>query len=781
MQDGQYELVNNEVVIKGKVKDKGDLTYNLETLYKQRTNRNYLLFFSREKLWFRIQNKEPKGWLGRFWRKSITEKTAAPPAIYSDSLTDVTVADMERYLHYIGYFNGEVIPQREGKRQRMRVRYFVRPGERFIIDSVNFASTDPEIEALLQNAKDESVFQPGAPLNLELFGTEKRRITNHLREYGYAQFYPAQIADLQIDTFQNYKRGNLYINAQTPYGDSLHRQFFIGEIDVFPDYTDDSQNIVRDTSIAGLHFYLSERGYVVDRNTLRRAISLRPGELYRTTNETKTFQALDELGIFRFVRIKPYFDADYPDVINFQIQLTPNYLMEFDASFEVNYTNRPSSSLSNNLFGTSVSPVLIHRNLFGGAELLRTSLRAGGEIAPNDTLSLWNTVDLGAEFNLQLPSFRDYFGLWKNVYRRITGPSLYSKFKKTSTTSFLAKYDYLNILRWYRLHSMQLSYGYRARLSNLSSLNVDHFAINLLNPSTEPDFDQLRAENDFLDRSFGRQLFVSLLFRDFNYNRRKRPSARGQTSSFNWNVEVAGAEVLGANQLYNFATGESDTFRLFTANRSDTIEISQYAKTSVELRYLKPTSSTTSFATRVHFGIAVPYGNTGDVPYVKQLFAGGANSMRAWPQRGLGPGGFQDPLANNPENNFRLFQTGNIKLEMNAEYRFPIFLYLKGAVFLDVGNIWTLEADEERPGAQFLFKRGAGENEYPFYRQLAVAGGLGFRLDVSYFILRFDVGARLRNTFPRETLNPSEADWWNNWEQLRTNNLGYNLGLGMPF
>lgn len=784
LQEGEYDLVSNQVVIKEKVKDKGDLQYELETLYKQRPNRNYLLFFSREKLWFKIQSREPRTWLGRVWRNGVTEKTAAPPAIYNDSITDATVAEMERYLHYIGYFNGKVIPQREGHKDQMKVRYFAFPGPRFTIDSVSFSSEDPNIDTLLQDIKPASLFEAGAPLNLKLYSAEKRRITNHMRQNGYAQFFPAQIGDISVDTFQNYKKANLYIDALTPYGDSLHRQFRIGEINVFPDFSSDTSTIVRDTVIAGLRFFLTDRNFVVDQTTLRRAISLRPGEMYSTLNEDKTFKALDELGIFRFVRIKPVYYPDRPDEVDFQIFLTPNYLMEFDASVELNYTNRSSGGASNNLLGASLSPVLIHRNVFGGAESLRTSFRAGVEMAVSrdQDAAFWNTVDLGVEFNLQLPNFRDYFGLWRGLYRHLTGPRIYRPFRTQSTTSFIAKYDYLNIFDWYRLHSMQLGFGYRARLSSLSSLSVNHFAINFLNPSTEMRFDEQREQNGYLDRSFGQQLFVSFLFRDFDYNRRSRTSQRGRTRSLNWGFEVAGAEILGLNALHNLITDSDDVFQLFSNNRTDTIEISQYAKTHLELRLAKPLSSTTSFASRLHFGIAVPYGNTSDVPYVKQLFAGGANSMRAWPQRGLGPGGFQDPLANDPMNNFRLFQTGNIRLEMNAEYRFPIFLYLKGAIFFDVGNVWTLNEDNERPGSQFLFRGGdLSNNEYPFYRQLAVAGGLGFRLDVSYFLIRFDVGARLRNSFPSHFDNPNEGDWWNNWEEIRSSSLGYNLGLGMPF
>ena len=161
--------------------------------------------------------------------------------------------------------------------------------------------------------------------------------------------------------------------------------------------------------------------------------------------------------------------------------------------------------------------------------------------------------------------------------------------------------------------------------------------------------------------------------------------------------------------------------------------------------------------------------------------------MRAWAPRGLGPGGFQDPLANSAVNNFRLFQTGDFKLEMNMEYRFPIFLRIKGAIFADVGNVWTFEEDLERPGSQLKFGAATPNSDsglwyYPFYKQLAIAGGMGLRVDLSYFIFRFDVGAKLRNNAPsfRDTKAPESA-WWNDFRDIDTNDFGFNFGLGFPF
>ncbi|MEL7222486.1 MAG: BamA/TamA family outer membrane protein, partial [Bacteroidota bacterium] len=217
---------------------------------------------------------------------------------------------------------------------------------------------------------------------------------------------------------------------------------------------------------------------------------------------------------------------------------------------------------------------------------------------------------------------------------------------------------------------------------------------------------------------------------------------------------------------------------------SDSIEISQYVRTEVELRFNKQINAEQSFVGRFNVAAARPFGFTTDVPYVKQFFVGGANSMRGWAQRGLGPGGYLDPLSLNPDNNFRLFQTGDFKMEMNLEYRFPIALWFKGAIFMDVGNVWTFEKDDDRPGSQFLLSSGEDLAEFPFYKQFAVAAGLGLRVDVSYFIFRFDVGSKLRNSFPSYLIDDKsqpESAWWNDFQDVDASDFGFNVGLGMPF
>ncbi len=791
-----YLLDENTIIIKDKIRDKSNLKYELTAFYRQQPNTNYFWFIPRERIYFKAQEREKSTKFQRWWRKSFEEK----PSIYSDSLTTITALDMQKYLRYKGYLNAAVIPQRDPKKKKMRVSYYVLPGQLYSIDTVSFYSTDPNVHKILNKARDESYFKTGAPLNLSLFNQEKLRITQLLKNNGNAEFYSTYVKDLEVDTFQLRHRANLYINVVTPYGDSVHQKYYIGDVDIYLDHSFTQDNTARDTTIAGLHFYLSKRDFIVSSATLRSAISLRPGELFRQNALDRTDSELSELGIFRFVRIKQIPDSIVKDLIHFKIQLTPNYKIELSANVDLNYTNRAQPATAGtpkktkHLIGISLGLNSRNRNLLGGAELFTTSLNGGLEVDPTEfgNRKFWNTIDLSADFGLSLPRFVDYLGIWRRLYKinfgkknSIISKPFYFGMRQHAHTRITASYNYLEVIDWNRYNLISISYGFDYQPNRQTRFSINHFALNFLDPTSAPAFDRVLMNNGYLQRSFGSQVFVSLLFRDFDYTKQIRNSSRGKSFYFNTKFETAGAEILGINKIYNLFASEPIDFRI-----RDTVDISQYIRLDLDFRYLKQLRNKQAFAARFNIGIARPFGNdkNTEVPFVKQFSVGGANSMRAWSPRELGPGGYlyQDVLGTSSS----LFQTGDLKMELNTEYRFPVVSFIDMALFVDAGNIWTIKKDEERPGAQFLLKKGvAGKYEnnpdfihYPFYKQIAINSGMGLRFDLSFFVFRFDVGVKIRNNFPdsREG-NPLESAWWNEPKDLNKDDLGYNVGLGFPF
>ena len=798
LKEGQSLVRGNEIKFKDSkgnkvnVKGKNSIKAELTPYFQQVPNRKFLFVIPREWFWFATQGPGDTTSFDRFQRRVIAEK----PAIYDEGLAKKTAENMTLRLQSLGYFDAKVIAEDyfKGKRNtKAYVDYFVNPGRQYYIDSVTYTSTDHNILWQLEKVKDESRLKPGEEVNLDRFEEEKLRISSYLRNNGYAFFYPNYFEQLVIDTLHP-DTAKLIMTILPPFQDSLHKAYRIGQIHVFTDFDPARDTVTQsaDTLINGYYIHNGVNGGKVRPGVILDAIQLKPGDLFSQENFDKSNKQLGALNVFRFVRIKQEVDTIRPNTLNFRVELTPNFKMEMGADFEVNFTNRDGVSGAGNLFGFAVHPTFKNRNLFNGAEQLQANLSTGVEVNFKER-PFWNTVDIRLQTDLYTPRFRDFLGIWRGLNsipfgknRHVLSNFAYDALKDNSVTRTSASYNYILILNWYRYNLFNASYGYDVQLSNTQRMLINHMGIDLLIPKTEAAFEKVREENGFLKRSFGPQLFVSLLFRDFSYIHSGRQNRFGESNYFSFSAEMAGAEIWAANAVYNEFSLKPETWRI-----ADTINFSQYLKLEGDFRYYRQLTQKNSVACRVNLGIARPFGFTSDVPYVKQFYVGGPNSIRAWAPRGLGPGGYQDVLALNPDNNLRLYQTGDLKFEMNLEYRFEILWRLKGALFLDAGNIWTLRPDPERAGSQFLLKGRKIENSPtgqltfndPFYKQIAVGGGFGFRFDFSYFIFRLDMAVKLRNSFPRNYFEGKTREWdyWEDLSGFGFRKVAFNFGLGYPF
>lgn len=803
---GDRELLTAQrVVIEDpkSVTKRADLTYQLSTIAKQAPNGNFFFLWPRE--WFYFKNSQPSdsSRINRFFRKTIGQ----PPAIYSDSLSRRSARDMEDFLFRLGHFDAKVYHEADrGRRRKVNLIYHVEANARRLIDSVVYASSDPLIDSLLQIAKADSEIRSGEPLDLNSFDREKARISRYLRNQGYAFFSATYIDDLEIDTSRRKGYADVFFNLLPPQREASQNRYRVGEVTVYTDYSPlalSAADFSLDTIIDGVRFLSRSSEFRMRPDLLRKNVFLERGEYSRRELLEKTNLNLNGLGIYRFVRINQQLDSLADNVLNYQIQLSPSERMSIGADLDLNYTNRNGLNINpnfqnQNLIGLSVSPTFQNRNLLGGAELLVTSLRAGVEINPraDSEAPFFNTVDLSADVSLYLPRFKD-FGIY-SMLGKIPAPwrgnlvteNFVSQLRERSNTRFSLGYEYLLIRDFYSYTIFNARQGYDFRRSATTNYRINHLAVDILDPQTQAAFDLILEQNQYLQRSFGEQYFLSFLFRDLEYNRVGLPDAKGRAISFTGRVEIAGAEVHGLNKLANLLFGTNDIWR----PKTDAI-YAKYVLVEASLRYYKNFTPQHSFASRFIFGAGRPYGGSA-VPYVKQFFVGGANSMRAWAPRGLGPGGYVDPLSLNTDNNLRLFQTGDLRMELNLEYRFPIASFFKGALFADIGNVWTFEEDDngERPGSQFLLSGRESSNgaffHQPFYRQLAIGMGTGLRIDLSYFIFRLDASMPMRYNYPndgfggivpRNNLEVPESAYWRDLGTFRFKDITWQLGLGYPF
>jgi outer membrane protein insertion porin family len=803
IQDDERLLRGNSIKLdsKGKIDQKRSLNYQLSLLYKQQEN-NRFLFIPREWFYFSTQEAKEDAKFANWQRRVIAEK----PSIYEESLTESTEESMTFFLQNKGYFNAFVYSTKLEKKKKIYITYHVKPGVQFTIDTVGFYSRDTAIHKLLQKIAPATYLKKGDAIDGKHYERERERITSYLRDHGYAYFYSNFILPLEADTTAKAKKVKLALEVIPPYIDSSHQAYKIGHIDVYTDYAPGQETCcLLDTVINNIRFHSPHPDFQIDPGTINNAIYLKKGSFFSQNYYDKTNEQLSSLGVFRFVRIKQFIDTLDNNKLNIRIELTQNKKIELGFDLEFNFASRNASG-AGNLIGLTASPSLRNRNLLKGAELHITDFSAGVEFSPNPSDIaegvFWNTVDLRVQSSLYLPRFTDYLSLWRGVNRlyqsRQEPPddeepvnTLYEDMVENAVTRISASYNYLLIRNFYQYDLFTATYGFDFQRTNNRRLLINHIGIDYLFPQTRPEFESILDLNPFLERSFGKQLFVSFLFRDLNYVYNSRPNSRGNSYYIGYNLEMAGAEVAA----YNRIAGDNLRLRL---RPGSFVDFSEYIRTEIDLRSYWQKASQKSVAVRFAFGIARPFGTTLDVPYVKQFFVGGPNSVRAWSPRGLGPGAYEDPLSTDRANNTRLYQTGDIKIEANLEYRFKIFWLMNGALFLDAGNVWTIENDDNRPGSQFRISSkllNIEDNEgnmttflhEPFYKQIAVGGGFGLRFDFSYFILRLDLATKLRHSYPfmpASSSSPMETDYW--FRDFRDGSydfskIAFNLGFGYPF
>ena len=786
----EYFLKKNEIVLKAteKIESKQSLKYELSTVYRQKVNGKFF-FVPREWFWYKTipdtsSNKKQK------FRRWINRTIAEPPVIYNPEAAEQTADVMRRYLNDKGYYDAEVFFEDEqSKKGNAKVTYYVFPKKQLKIDTVTFSSEDSSVDSVLQLIKDRTLFKKGEGLDRELIQQEKDRIATYLKNHGYAKFssnfFPKR---LDADTTESPNKAHVYLTVNRPYSDSLHQIYRIGRVTVFPEYDIKiPRSAYKDTLIEDVHFRVLNDRFLVKPKAILKAIFLHQEEIYSQRNFDLTNRSLGNLSIYRFVRIEQEPDSLNPQILNFRIELTPNNLNEFGFDFELDYNNRSNNPGAGNLIGFNESPSLRNRNYLGGAEVFISNLNAGVEVNPNpeNRASFWNTVDFGTQLDLYLPRFKDYFGFWRTLDKisiRRTDPdefsSFYENMRDNASTRINANYNYVLLLNNYRYNLVGASYGYDYQRDQSRRYIINNLAIDYFNPTTQVGsaFEDLLDQNIFLERSFGDQLFVSMLFREFNYVYNGPTDRLGESRYFGFNLETAGAEIWAANSIYNGFASRADTFQV------GNIDFSQYIRVEADFRRLRTYDSKKSLATRFSVGVARPFGFSSDVPYVKQFYVGGPNSIRTWQARSLGPGGFVDSLTLETNNPLLFYQAGDLRLEFNMEYRFNIFWRLNGAVFLDGGNIWTIREDPSRPESQFLFSSrsiigqdGNRKIADPFYKQIALGTGFGLRFDFTYFIFRLDLGVPLKYPYRWK-----DDRFWvlpNEW----VNDLNFNFGLGYPF
>lgn len=657
------------------------------------------------------------------WANRTLRRLGDAPVIYSESETQRTCQELAKAVQNMGYMSAVVQSEQVFKKKKVQLTYRITTGRPYRVNSLERDIRDDQIAAILRT-DSASLLSPQMLFDINVLDAERQRIVNLLRDRGYYKFNKDYIS-YTADTVKGTYVADLTLHVakySRRAGDSLtnHRVYTIGSVNFITDY-----NVLESSALSSIEVNdsIHYRGYPI---YYKNKLYLRPkvltnnlrfqqGDLYNEQSLQRTYSNFNRLGALKYTNIR-FFEVQQRDSskLNAYVLLTP--AKHQSVSFEVEGTNSAGD------LGAAASVSFQHRNLFKGSESFMIKFRGAYEAVSGLQSNQYGKdyKELGAEMSINFPRFMFPF-LTADFKRRI---------RATSELSIL--YNYQMRPEFTRIVA-SAGWGYKWGLQNQRMQHrVDVLDVNYLYmPWIDPDFEEQYLNQDqsyILKYNYDDRLIVRMGY-SFTYNSSGRAfqnnSVVGNSYAVRFNIESAGNLLYGLARVTGMHKNADDEYTLLN------IPFAQYVK--MDFDYTRNLQIDQRNALVFHFGagVAVPYGNARMLPFEKRYFSGGANSVRGWSVRELGPGSF-----NSPSNNF-LNQTGDIKLDANVEYRTRLFWKFRGAAFIDAGNIWTLRNYEEQPGGQFKFDQ--------FYKQIAVAYGFGLRMDLDFFIIRLDWGWKAVN------------------------------------
>ena len=691
-------------------------TLALRNYVRQMPNSRWFSLYKLPLAVYSLSGRDSTKWINR------TLKSMGEAPVVFDSLSSVqTCADLAQQLKNEGFLDAQVSLQVSTKGRKAKVEYLLQPGEPYFVDSIGYAIQDSTIARILsQQGASASLLYKGMKFDVSRLDAERKRISTLLSDSGYYRFHKDYIT-YQADSISHSRLINLTLHLapyQLPNEEYVpHTRFWMRHINYGSGSPGDNQIHLR-------------------QHVLQECTHLHSGSPYSASGLQNTYNHFGRLQAVKYTNItfKQVPDADSLDC---QILLQNN--KPSTLSFQPEGTNTAGD------LGAAASLTYQNRNLFRGSEVLSIQLRGAYEaIRGLEGYSNQNFVEYSAEAKLQFPRFISPF-----VNRRIR-----RLVNATSEVSLL--YDMQDRPEF---HRRLLSAAWRYKWSfphRTDKFQVDVLDLNyVFMPWISETFHNEYLRNDNNRNAILRYNYEDLFITKIGFG---YSVTKGNTA-FKSNIETSGNLLSLASRMWNAQKDELGHYQVFN------IAFAQYVKCDLDLSHVLMIDKNNQLVFHAGLGVAYPYGNSTVMPFEKRYFSGGANSVRGWTVRSLGPGQYKEQ---DGRINF-INQTGDMKLDLNAEYRTYLFWKFNGALFVDAGNIWTIRQYDEQPGGQFSFK--------DFPRQLAVSYGLGLRLNFDYFILRFDLGMK--------AVNPAyEAEDDEHYPVLHPNfkrDYAFHFAVGMPF
>ena len=662
-------------------------------------------------------------WTYNHWKKEernsfgnwLYNTLSAPPVLVSDINPELMAQKMENDLFDQGYFQARAWSRVDTSTRNVRkamVEYMVEVGPSYNYREVEIDSALLSIDTLLQVDDFVKQIKAGDQFDVSKLTEARSGITGQFQNLGY-YYFNHDFIELNADTALGNNQLDLNLGPRSELPESVLSKYSIGQIEVYLSKSSDSVEAVP-ASFRYKDILIYTEGNYLKPEVIQDALYFTSGDLYSKASHQRTMVRLNNLGVFSFVKI------------NYLPSVLDSLANEMDVRIELVMADQINFHLETDLvmkstgfIGPGVTVGISNTNALGGAEKFQVDLTGGIE---------WQW---GASDESQIGTFSYEFGINSGLtFPKLLLPWKYSGHRDllSQETTINLNFDVLNRTEYYSMFSaltnLKYSWGKKQAIRHTYT-PVYLNSVSVL--QTTPAFDSIVDENIYIQKSFEEQFIFGMRY-EFNYDNTFKRKPQNMYFS------------VGASTSGNFldllaGIGKDESERPYEVINT---VYSQHVKLSTDFRYYLNGYNKT-LAMRMYAGIGIPYLNSTVLPYVEQFFSGGAYSVRGFAARYLGPGSYYE------EENSYIDQSGDMKLEANLEFRFGISRVTKGALFIDTGNIWLINEDENRPGSQFHFNI--------FYDQLAVGTGVGLRFDFNFFVLRTDFGIPLRTPYVQDDSN----------------------------
>lgn len=671
---------------------------------------------------YNIAGRDSANWFNR-WIKRV----GTPPVIYDSALTVASADQLHMALSNRGFMNNVVTYQVEADsaKRKARVNYDITLGEPYFIRSIDYDIPDEDLRDIILADTARFTVHEGDLLNYNRLDEWRQNITENLRNHGYYAFNKEYIT-FMADTAAGSKAVDLTLNSRDPYRNdhmpyyTEHEPFYVRDVVYVTDYDpvemhDAFWGADTVTLHSGIKIIEGPDRYL-RHDVLDECNHIEPGQLYNAEAITRTYRALGRLNILKQINIdvRPLGEVDGVLMVDAYVLLSPDKSQTVSVSLE--------GTNSEGDLGFGVGLDYEHRNIFKGAEVLSAKAKVSYESISGNLSGLINNnySEYSTELGLTFPKFM--FPFLKRSFKR----------KIQASTAFTVNFDYQARPEYTRIiagGSWRYQWTERSRRMAHTLTLVDVSVISV--PKYNEEFFK-RITNPLLFYSYQDHLIMRMGYNFYRTNKAEMNVL--QMGRFQCNVFTirANAETAG-NLLYGLSHLTGQKADADGSYKAMGIRYSQYFKADADYSFTHYFDHRQSVAFHVGAGVAVPYGNSDVLPFEKRFYSGGANSVRGWGVRTLGPGSYD---SNNNLSKF-IYQCGDIRFDVNLEYRAKLFWVVELGLFMDAGNIWTIKNYEDQPGGVFKFNK--------FYEQIAAAYGAGIRLDFKYFLVRVDMGMKAHN------------------------------------